>query len=149
MRSKEHSVSRYEWLLSAQPFPTGCQNFLLDAKKQNKKNNKTKQNLLKCIHIRTEATEIYLYARCLSRLCLWKAAGLFSTSKKGKQTDGVLSMSTGERQRPPRETTEGREGGKKETGRVKQASVPMKKPNLFSCANNAPFPPHSKYSSVL
>lgn len=42
-----------------------------------------------------------------------------------------------------------REGGKKkETGREKQASVAMK-PNLLSCANNAPFPPHSKYSSSV
>lgn len=36
---------------------------------------------------------------------------------------------------------------KKKSWRAKQASAPVEKPNLLSCANNAPLPLHSKYST--
>lgn len=57
-------------------------------------------------------------------------------STKGKQTDGVLSMSTGQRQWPRREITEGRKE-KKSFSTNAEAKL---------TANNAPFPLHSKHS---
>lgn len=45
--------------------------------------------------------------RCPSRLYLWKVVGLFLTSTKEKQTDGPLSMGTGECHWPRREAQKG------------------------------------------
>lgn len=46
--------------------------------------------------------KIYLDVRCLSRLYLWKVVGLFLTSTKETQTDGLLSMGTGQPHWPRR-----------------------------------------------
>lgn len=60
-------------------------------------------------------------------------------STKGKQTDGVLSMSTGQHQWPRREITEGKKK-KKHFSTNAEAKL---------TANNSPIPLHSKYSAQV
>lgn len=75
------------------------------------------------LHQKWDDRNIYM------RDSLWKVVGLFLISSKGKQTDGVLSMSTGQRQWPRRKITEGRKEKKSFSTNAEAKLI----------ANNAPF----------
>lgn len=118
---------------------------------QQKKKNPKKPNKKTLLNEFTQGLrqEKYIYMRgvwvgCAREkrwVCFWWAR---KESRQMACSVWALASIGGHREKQQK-GGEGKE--EKKSWIAKQASAPVQKPNLFSCANNAPLPRHSKYST--